>query len=217
MNTRIMLKNELKDFSQSKKLHSGLFDFYKYPMLNIQLYEKWRLVRFLFDEILNFNIADRLMDKVNWEISLIFKNKYKCSIAHQKFGFNIYVSKETKDYEEIAKEIEKKINSVLDKSAPLVVEYAKRALNDGKISVQNKYYKLYKVYEYFKTEAIKKVDKETQNSVELFKQYNEKVSLERAGYVAFFSLLEHLYILFLPFINIPERNKVNYFKQKKNI
>ena len=38
--------------------------------------------------------------------------------------------------------------------------------------------------------------------------------LEQAGYVAFFSLLEHLCILTLAFRNIPERNDVRVFVQK---
>ena len=84
-NTKTQLKKLLKDFFQPKdSLFSGIFSgFHKYSVS--KSYERWRLVRFLFDEILKFKIADQPMEKINWEIPFIYKKKYHCSIAHEKF------------------------------------------------------------------------------------------------------------------------------------
>ncbi|MCG2718454.1 MAG: hypothetical protein L6408_06450 [Nanoarchaeota archaeon] len=218
------LKRVLKDFSQPKKIVSGIFnDFHKYRVS--KSYEKWRLVRFLFDEILNFNIVDQPMEKVNWEISFVFRNKYPGSIAHEKFGYRIYVSDEdADDPDKIAKEIEDIIEKALRYSAPLVKEYAIDALNRGDIILENRAYELTQTYEYFRDEILKRKKKIddlfkakdhmdfAQNHHGLLKEISY---LEHSGYVAFFSLLEHLCVLFLAFRDIPERNKIKEFAQKK--
>lgn len=83
--TKVQLKKLLGDFSQPKdSLFSGVFSGFHKHSIN-KSYEKWRLARFLFDEILGFKIIDQPMEKINWEIPFIYKKKYHCSVAHQKF------------------------------------------------------------------------------------------------------------------------------------
>lgn len=218
------MKQLLKDFLQPPNtLFSGIFsNFHKYSV--IKSYDKWRLVRFLFDEVLGFKIADQPIEKVNWEIPFIYKRKYYCSVAHQKFGFRIYVAeKNTKKADEIAKEIENVIENAIEASEPAIKQYASVALQKGEISIDNRIYELKEVYKYFKEEVLsrsKKMNKisasksDVKNFKKQFELHEEISYLEQAGYVAFFSLLEHLCTLVLAFRNIPERHNIKDFAQK---
>jgi len=217
---KTQIKKELEDFSESKDQFSGIFNyFYKHPVHSS--YEKWRLVRFIFDEILKFKIFDQPIEKVNWEIPFIYKQKYHCSVSHQKFGFRIYIdNKNTKISEKIAREIEETIEKALKYSEPIIKDHANKALEHGDISINNRCHELQQTYEYFKSEVIKRkkilkipISKKTDYTKRI-KSLNEISHLEQAGYVAFFSLLEHLCILTLAFRDIPERNDVKGFTRK---
>lgn len=193
--TKTQLKKLLGDFSQSKGsllsgIHSG---FYQYSVS--KSYEKWRLARFLFDEILNFEIADRPIEKVNWEIPFIYKKRYHCSIAHQKFGFRVYIANEdTRNPKTIAEEITEIIEKGLEYSEPIIRKYAIDSLTIGDINVDNRLCELKEVYEYFrdevskrkrKIENISKVKGKSKDFQEQFELEKEVSYLEQAGYVAF--------------------------------
>ncbi|MFZ7121220.1 MAG: hypothetical protein ACOWWH_09745 [Eubacteriaceae bacterium] len=222
--TRKRIKKILMNFSQPKdSLVSGISsDFYKHYVL--KSYERWRLARFLFDEILNFEIADRPIEKVNWEIPFIYKKRYHCSIAHQKFGFRVYVANEdTKNPKTVAEEVAEIIEKGIEYSEPIIRKYAIDSLKIGDINADNRLRELKEVYEYFrdevskrkrKIESISKAKGKNKYFQEQFKLEKEISYLEQAGYVAFFSLLEHLCILVLAFRDIPERKNVKEFAQK---
>lgn len=224
--TKVQLKKLLGDFSQPKdSLFSGVFSGFHKHSIN-KSYEKWRLARFLFDEILGFKIIDQPMEKINWEVPFIYKKKYYCSVAHQKFGFRIYVAhKNTKKPETIATEIVEIIEKGLEHSEPIVREHAIDSLKRGDISIDNRLHELKQVYEYFRDEVSSRKRKMGKVSLSLtknqkinfrkqFKLMKEVSYLEQAGYIAFFSLLEHLCILTLAFRDIPERNNIKEFAQK---
>lgn len=222
--TSVNLKKILKGFSQPQDhLFSGIFSgFYKHSVQ--KSYEKWRLVRFLFDEILKFIVVDQPMEKINWEIAFVYKGKYRCSVAHQKFGFRIYIANEdSKKPEDVAKEIEEVLEKGLDCSEPIIRQYAIDSLKGGDVTINNRLNELKQVYEYFRDEVVKRKKKihdtlslktKAQDFKKQFELRKEISYLEQAGYVAFFSLLEHLCVLFLAFRNIPERNRVGEFAQK---
>lgn len=220
------LKKVLVNFSQPpNSLESGIFGhFYKH---NVSAhYELWRLIRFLFDDILNFQIADQPVEKVNWEIPFVYLGKYSCSIAHQKFGFRVYV-KNSKKAVKIAKEIVSVLNSALKNAEPLIKDFAEEALSKGEISVENMVKRLTEPYEYFKSQATMLKARVAPISTlslkkpmpsdwqELFQSMKEVDYLEHAGYISFFSLLEHLCVLILAFRNLPERKNVRDFASKK--
>lgn len=228
-NDRSNIKEILNDFSQSEKLLSGILGGYYQHSIKGS-YDKLRLIRFIFDEILHFKIVDQPMEKINWEIPFVYKGKYNCSVSHQKFGFNIYVSpKGDEKSKEIANEIESLLLEALKKIEPLIKQYAMIALKNGDIILENRLFDLKRVYEYFRSEIVlrKKKTAKLPKSLSVstpatykdfrraFKLNQEIGYLEQAGYVAFFSMLEHICALFLAFRDIPERKDVKEFSSRQ--
>ncbi len=175
-------------------------------------YDMWRLARFIFDDILSYEIADQPMEKVNWSIFFVYKESYHCRIAHMKFGFRIFVNHTDSDTAtNIAKEIEEILSSVILDSRSLIEDYASTALKSGEIIVNNAYNELLGSYSFFKESVAEKsriIETKPDNFFEL---YRDRSYLEAAANIAFFSLFENLCVLLLGFKDIPERNDIASF------
>lgn len=215
------IKKQLKDFSQVSTIKTIKGITYKHDLSGD--YETWRLARYIFSEILSFKIYDQPIEKVNWEIYFIYKEKYSGSIAHQKFGFKLYINTETEECgKEIAKVLENLLYNSLLNIHPLVEYYAKEALLNGEIIVENKFRSLFMPYDYFQKMTLRKKKvienakpkiKKVGNTTTMYftKAIQEIEYYETASYITFFSLLEHICVLFLAFRNIPERKNVDKF------
>jgi hypothetical protein len=219
------IQKQLKDFTQSPIKNSGTQISYKHRLSGD--YDIWRLARYIFSDILSFRISDQPMEKINWSIYFAYKNKYSCSIAHQKFGFRIYVSANTEDEAmRVAESLEGLLYKVLLATLPLVEEYAKEALLKGEIIVENKFNELFKPYDYFQKITLhkRKIAEKSHPKIKKFgnattvtsnKAIYEIKYYETASYFSFFSMLEHLCVLFLAFRYIPERENVERFSNLK--
>lgn len=222
------IRRLFKDFTQGKggSVHfpGGMkeFDFKQGE------YDKRRLIRYVVGHVNSFKIYDRPIEKVNWEIYFYYKG-IPAAVMHKKFGFFIYVdsSLPREDAEQINSELQKIIVNGLSIAEKVVREEALKDIKLGKIIIANKYHALMRMYQYFKksskrkprdnTKDIEKMieanrdkkssKKELEETVRAIKKLmdehsrpDEKVRFnEEAAYIAFFSLLEHLCMLCLPF------------------
>lgn len=217
-----------KDLTQGKngevKFPNGLKEF-KFKHGD---YDKRRLIRYVVGEIKGFKIYDRPIEKVNWEIYFYYKG-IPAAAMHKKFGFFTYVdnSLSLEAAEEINSELQELIVKGLSLAERVVREEALENIKLGKIIVENKYPELLRMYHYFK-KASKRKPKDNTKEIEQqilaarekkpsIKELEEVVAAiqklyaeyakpddrtrfnEEAAYIAFFSMLEHLCMLCLPF------------------
>ncbi len=215
-----MFKKRLADFTAPEKKIADDQPEFKHSLSGD--YEMWRVARFLFAEVLRFKILDQPMEKINWAIPFEYKSQYKCYISHEKFGFRIYLRAPTEDEAtQVAKEIEKVLYETLMSLRPLLEQYATEALAKGEVIVENKYSELYEVYAYFKKQTLRrrrKIQKPVSKNTfhkPFYDAMKQHKYYEGATYIAFFSLLEHLSILFLGFKDIPSRSEIEKFAKKK--
>lgn len=214
----------LKDFGiLSKKLGSGVG--YKHKINGD--YETLRLIRFIFSEILSIKVEDQPFEKINWIIFFSYKDLYHCSISHEKFGFKIYIH--NGNDEEFSKRIGEEIENIVSKALILIIpkieELAKAALLEGRIIVNNRFSELFRPYDYFRRMSIlrKKTEQKARTlspskktrKVALWRSLSNYRYYEDSTYFYFFSLLEHLCVLFLGYRKIEERYDVAKFTNLK--
>lgn len=219
------IKKQLKDISQSTI--STVQGTAQYKQRLSGNYDLWRLARYICFEILLFKVADQPFEKINWYISFSYQNKYNCSITHEKFGFRLYVSASS---EEEAKQLAEKLEAIFQKALltlmPLIEHYAKQALSNGEIIVENNFIQLYGTYNYFQSTTNRKkkiaaksrpktVKKGDVTIISSHKSIFEVPKYEIATCFSFFSLLEHICVLFLAYINVPENGNVGSFASLK--
>lgn len=221
----IKARGLLKDFSELsvKTLAKGMV--YKKSLSGD--YEMWRLARFIFSDILSFKVSDQPFEKVNWFIPFVYKNKYSCVISHEKFGFRIYVynGKTEDESKTISENLEAILLKVILIIVPLIEKYAKDALSKGEVILENRFTELFRPYDYFrKTALIKKrasqkqkmlISSKKTRKISLWRAYSSIHYYEQAAYFCFFSLLEHICVLFLAYRKIPDRNDVAKFSNLK--
>jgi|SRR3989344_1786432 len=214
----------LRDFTQDKKLISGIFtDFHKFS-IDEGDYDEKRLIRYLFKKFLGFTIADQPIEKVNWEIPFKYKNILG-SFAHQKFGFRVYLDKRLgdKDAEIIFDEIVAKVDKCLILVQPLIREYGVESLKKGELVVENRLHEIEKEYNFFFNESRRKIKKSNiPDKLSLssklghlnFKLSQESRYMSNATCISFFSLIEHLCVLGLAFTNSSEKYNLERFSRK---
>jgi len=154
-------------------------------------------------------------EKQLWAIPIIYKST-PFLLAHRKFGFGIYAPKNDKlTNETLAKELIIKINNAIRYAEELIQPFVNDQLNKGNITITNNYIELDMMYRFFRTKARnafnrkpppKKIisrDKDGKPTVwsgNPFKPQREGFYYAVATIDAFFSRLEHLLILSLPFV-----------------
>lgn len=222
------IRKLFKDFTQGKdgeaKFPGGLKEFdFKHGD-----YDKRRLIRYVVGDINSFKIYDRPIEKVNWEIYFYYKG-IPAAVMHKKFGFFTYVdnSLSSEVAGEINSELQELIVKGLSIAERVVREEALKDIRLGKIIVENKYPELLRMYHYFKKTSKRKPrdntkeieqqilsarekkpsEKELREAVVAIQKLHAEYAKpddrtrfnEEAAYIAFFSLLEHLCMLCLPF------------------
>lgn len=222
------IRKFLNDFTQNpKKLFSGMFNnFHKFSIHSIG-YDKSRLIRYVLGSLKNFKILDRPLEKVNWEIPFYYKNVL-CSVAHEKFGFRIYIDRRQDKIvaEDIFKEIESKIGEAISNSEAIIRLSAEIELRRGYVIVNNRLHEIEDMYKFFKKKALGRLKKAepikaislkttSKNFNTSLKASKESKYYEESAYLAFFSLIEHLCVLALAFTNNTYRNNLLGFTKLK--
>ncbi len=153
-------------------------------------------------------------EKTAWEIPIKYKN-VDYILTHRKFGFRI-ISSNNKESIKTGIEAMRQIHKMIPYAEELFQPYIKSIIKKNNISLDNKYYLIYNRYKYFKNKSSSafrlsdKYLKQTSNQTsiqEFFKLYNKKrrkISIGNYYLIAmvdsFFSLLEHIFVLLIPFI-----------------
>lgn len=225
MNCKEKVKKQLNDITQSKIINKSSEHTYIHKISGD--YDIWRLTRYIFADILSFKVFDRPIEKVNWIINFTYKNKYNCKITHEKFGFRIYVTANSEEEaKNVSENLEKLLHNALFTTMPMIEECAKKALKEGQIIIENKFGELLRTYDYFqkvtlrkRRKSVKSIKLAQKNLIKNITIQNkarlESTYYENASYFAFFSLLEHICLLFLSFRNIPERENIEKFLHLK--
>jgi hypothetical protein len=166
-------------------------------------YDKLRLLRYVLGDFTTLRVFDQPIEKVNWEVPFYYQGK-KCTVMHQKFGFKLLLEhgltkQETKKlHDDIVQRLEKS----LDLAQEIVRQAAAQALKQGNIIVSNKLRNVRGMYEFFRNQAQIEHADDDFDLEEMRKVHtaNEKSEYnEQAAYLAYFSMIEHMCVLFLPF------------------
>jgi hypothetical protein len=213
------VKRILKDFTQSSDLGPDELG-YRYHLSGD--YDLLRIIRFIFAEVLKFSVDDKPMEKINWTIPFVYKGDHHCYVAHEKFGFRVYVPhKSDADAEAIGREIEERLHRALLASGPIIETYADDALEKGEIIVENTFKELHQRYVFFRRKAQQKQRitadsiSDERSSRSRYRVFLERGHYEQATYFSFFSLLEHICVLFLGFRDVEERSDVGALSRAK--
>lgn len=187
------------------------------------------VVYLMFVEILQYPILP-LFEKVAWEIPILYK-KQEFILAHRKFGFDISSFQESDELATLAKEAMVKINKAIPLVEILISPKIQEQVNLGKITIESKYTEIKNRYLFFRnkledknnSEVNKLKEKTKEFSWEKFdtpeeaeKGYNEirRLGNSNSYYLyamidSYFSFLEHISVLLLPFLSHVNMDKVN--------
>lgn len=195
----------------------------RYP-IERNLFPVPNLLLFLLIKICNFTPRSR-GEKMHWNIAFTYK-KNNYAITYEKFGLRLYTEN---DIDIKPKEVLGKLKKALN-----IIErhelsnFSKHQILKGNITLINQFPKLDNQYFYFRDRALFEYSSEEKNEVlkenidhsnfinNLISQINDSWSAMRAGQYnalamidAYFSRLEHLLVLALPFSN--------YIREKDNL
>lgn len=187
------------------------------------------IVYLMFVDILEYSILPRF-EKVAWEIPILFKKK-EFVLAHRKFGFDISSFQESQELNELAIEAILKINKAIPLVEILINPKIQEQVNLGNITIESKYTQIRNRYLFFRrkledeenSDIIKLKAKVKDFSWDKFKTpeeanegYNEIARLRSSDtyYLyamidCYFSLLEHISVLMIPFLSHIKINRIN--------
>ncbi|WBL23802.1 hypothetical protein [Zunongwangia sp. HRR-M8] len=220
----------LKDFKPNINYKDILVENYhgghtltRYP---VEIPEKLKIqfpfmVYLIFVEILKYPILP-LFEKVKWEIPILYKG-FPFVLAHRKFGFDMTTQTPKKNYKKLAIEAIEKISKAIPHAEPQLSNLIQCRVSEGKITIESQYQEIRNRYIFFKEKffEINETDqKKLHNSIENFnpKKHQDKdtflenykriqrLKSAKIYYIfsmvdAYFSLLEHVSVLLLPFIS----------------
>lgn len=161
------------------------------------------LIQYMLVEVLDFPTLGP-GDKIRWLIPFSYKG-INCTLAYQISGVKLYIAEKV-----VAPQYplhqdplyyEKEIIGKLNRAAKIIEKkvlnpYAETQISKGNIIVGNQYRSLDQMYRYFRQQASRSFS----NKPELAHGfYNAFAMLD-----AYFSRLEHLLVIVLPFINFSE-------------
>jgi len=158
-------------------------------------------------------------EKVRWTIPFNYK-EFSCTFALQKSGLFLYVSRNEQPpavLDKAALEIIKKIKSSINRvEKTLLIPYAQHQIESGNITIANHYLVLRNRYVYFREKAENTLRRQSRiknsqtNDIKdfvkvlndklkkMFKAENELFYNTIAMLDAYFSFLEHLFVLIMP-------------------
>lgn len=160
-------------------------------------------------------------EKTLWEIPIKYKS-LPFLLSHRKFGFRLN-RKQGVDYPpDIVEEMIQKLNDAIKASEALIQPFAEQQIQMGNVSVANHYIELDMMYWFFRDKAKRafshpapkpKVSKRDKDG-KVVAWGLDPVRYERQGFYyalamidAFFSRLEHLLIIALPFIGFDPKKE----------
>ena len=217
------LRKSLKDFSPPIDTNESLIYSQKSSKFHIERQE------IPVPELIQFTLSNILRcpafgpgEKLRWEIPFRYK-KVDCAFALQKFGLRLYISnsdENQKNIIKIEKEIIGKLKRVIAKiEKQLLTPFAKHQICERNVTIANHYHKLENRYVYFRDKAERKSTPKPNKDAkpdddlfaglnDLFKTRSELFYNTIAMLDAYFSFLEHLFVLILPFVE-KQNNKID--------
>lgn len=154
-------------------------------------------------------------EKVFWEIPVKYKDKHFV-LKHQKFGFQMIAQDETEESQEIGREAAKQIKKAIPFAEKLIEPKIKELVQKGKITLDNHFHEIYNKYQFFREKAEHEFYEKQREELaiqqvgtmeEMVRHINKNLRRTSAGnnYVvammdSYFSLIEHIFVLFLPFV-----------------
>jgi hypothetical protein len=170
------------------------------------------LVRFTLGIILQLPVYGP-GEKLRWEMPFLFKN-IRCAFALEKFGLRLYVRSpgtQLVDGDKISEEIIGKLRKAIHRTERvLLIPFANEQIENSQFTIVNRYHSLMNRFIYFRDKAgktSKNRDKVKGKGKigELAKLLNYMVRLENELFYntlamldAYFSFLEHLFVLVAP-------------------
>lgn len=162
-----------------------------------------------------------MFEKVLWEIPIFYKG-VQFVLAHKKFGFSIAANEKNENYQSLGIEAMKLIHKCIPSVESLVNPLIHEKVNQGNVTIESKYTKMRNRYLFFREKALlgdagdkKKYEElKAESGISKFKdgesfaahydlmsRFNSAKTYYLLAMIdAYFSLLEHISILLLPFI-----------------
>jgi hypothetical protein len=152
-------------------------------------------------------------EKVAWTIPVVFKG-VKFALAHQKFGFRVQSPEPERVTEQLLQDLITCLRKAIRIGDKLIEPYAEEQIRRGNVTVENRLALFSQMYWFFRKKAGRayrskdrplKVLKRDKNGKpvarggEVFRPQREGCFLTAAMLDAYFSRLEHLLVLLLPF------------------
>jgi hypothetical protein len=228
----------LKDFEPNLKysenwtdLGNGTKSLIRYPFkLTNDLKVKHPFIIYIM--FVNIKKYPRLpiFEKVLWEIPILYKG-HNFVLAHRKFGFDISSNKETKELSNLALEAMSNIKKAIPHTEAQISDLIKEKVYQGKVTIESQYSKIRNRYIFnrekyseknnsdfqklktaidnFKPELYEKVEdfEENYNKIQRLKSMQSYYILSMID--AYFSLLEHVFVLLIPFTKHLKVSEIN--------
>jgi len=212
------LKKSLKDFSPSIDPETSLIYSQKSSKFHIGSDEIQvpELIQFIFSNILNYTVMGP-GEKLRWQVRFFYEN-IDATFALEKFGLRLYLSSPTEDQEKLIKiknEITGKLSRLILKAEKhIFTPFAKHQIKERNFTIANHYHKFENRFDFFRNKAtndyIPEVQKGNESIHELARKFNalQEYKYEQSYYAiamldAYFSFLEHLFVLILPIAEKP--------------
>ncbi len=181
------------------------------------------LVEFLFKMLLGFP-AYGPAEKLRWEILFQFQN-IPCAFALEKSGLHLYIScnarRTAEETNQLKKEIVRKVQKAIRQVEKILRPFSEEQLAQNNVTIDNHSHRLKERYEYFRlkaTETAYPVDIRSQGLAGVLNNQvkNKKTLLFNSVAMldAYFSYLEHLFVLLAP-LRLDDFKIVDFIFNKK--
>ncbi len=153
-------------------------------------------------------------EKLLWTIPFKYKS-YPLLLSHRKFGLQILSNYGTTPPQALVKEMLKQLNKAIRITQKLVQPYADQQVKAGNVTIVNSYHKLNMMYRFFRRKAKERFRRAGRAPASLVpgesgliapllnwrvKHEHEGAYYATAMIDAFFSRLEHVLVIILPFV-----------------
>jgi len=171
-----------------------------------------------------------IFEKVLWEIPILYKG-HNFVLAHRKFGFDISSDKESEELSSLALEAMSNIKKAIPHTEAQISDLIKERVHLGKITIESTYNEIRNRYIFFR-EKLKEKDNSDfeklktainnfkpelyQNGEDFDSNYQkiQRLKSMQSYYLlsmidAYFSLLEHVFVLLIPFTKHLKVSEIN--------
>ncbi len=185
---------------------------------NLRIYHPY-IIFIIFVHLKNFKYFGR-EEKVAWTIPVKFKG-HPFILTHRKFGFYIISNEDGDEITRIGHEAILCIKKAIPYAETLIEPVITQLVDKGNVTLENKYRAIQSRYQFFRKKAEKEFKQAIKNkgkvkkterkgkgmfaSVTTFENLSAKYRLAGNNYAtamldSYFSLLEHILVLLLPFV-----------------